>query len=183
MTGQDDISMLIKAYKFASVKHADQRRKGLKGEPYINHLTDVADILWNSGEVRDIPTVVAGILHDTIEDTETNRQEVAEEFSVEIASAVMEVTDDNSLSKQKRKQLQIEKAPSLSFMARQVKLADKISNLQGVLDSPPASWNDKRLLEYALWGEKVINRIKGTNEKLEQMFYDLFYKAKKKYEK
>lgn len=183
MTGPDNVSMLIKAYKFASVKHSDQRRKGLKGEPYINHLTDVADILWNSGQVRDIPTVVAGILHDTVEDTDTTRQEIEQEFSVEIASVVMEVTDDNSLPKSKRKQLQIEKASSLSFMARQIKLADKISNLQGVLESPPVSWSDKRLLEYAVWGEKVISRIKGTNENLEKHFYDLFYQAKKKYEK
>lgn len=183
MTGPDETSILIKAYRFASVKHSDQRRKGVKQEPYINHLTDVADILRNSGDVKDISTIITGILHDTVEDTDTTREELELEFSPAIASAVLEVTDDNSLPKQKRKQLQIEKAPGLSFMAKQVKLADKISNLRGVLDSPPASWNNKRLMEYAQWGEKVVSRIRGTNDKLEKIFYTLYENALTKYGK
>ena len=183
MTNQIDISMLIKAFKFVSVKHSGQRRKGYKGEPYINHLADAADILWNSGEIHDITTVVAGILHDTIEDTSTTQEELASEFSPEIASVVLEVTDDKSLPKDKRKQLQIEHAPQLSFMARQVKLADKISNLKGILESPPEGWDNERLLEYAKWSEKVISRIKGTNEILEKIYYKLFDEAIKKFSK
>jgi (p)ppGpp synthase/HD superfamily hydrolase len=88
----------------------------------------VAETLWKVG-VRDIPVIVAAILHDTVEDTETTLSEIKEQFGPAVRSLVQEVTDDKSLPKPERKRLQVEHAPHLSKGAQQIKLADKISNI------------------------------------------------------
>jgi guanosine-3',5'-bis(diphosphate) 3'-pyrophosphohydrolase len=149
----------------------------------VNHLIAVANNLWEVGEVFDIPTLVAGILHDTIEDTETSPEELEAEFGAQIRSIVEEVTDDKSLPKQVRKQLQIEHAGEASHEARCVKLADKISNVQDLVESPPVEWSLQRRIEYVNWAEAVVNRLRGTNEKLEQRFDALCQEARQKLEK
>src|SRR5436305_15011986 len=108
-----DIGILLDALEFASIKHRDQRRKDQERSPYINHPIAVARTLWAAG-IRDQTTLVAGVLHDTIEDTQTTREELAERFGDAIAGVVAEVTDDKSLPKQQRKELQVEHAPHLS---------------------------------------------------------------------
>ena len=76
-----DLSMIEKAYKIASEAHKDQKRKS--GEPYIIHPICVAIIL---AELElDKETIVAGILHDVVEDTVMTTDEIASEFSDEIA--------------------------------------------------------------------------------------------------
>lgn len=83
-----DASILEKAYIFADAAHSGQMRKN--GEPYIQHPLHTAYIL---AEIRaDLPTVAAGILHDTPEDTEKTLEEVEKEFGPEIASLVRGVT-------------------------------------------------------------------------------------------
>lgn len=71
---------ISRALDFAARKHAHQRRKGLKAEPYINHLTEVALHLAEASDGNDPQLVMAGLLHDTIEDTETTRDELAAAF-------------------------------------------------------------------------------------------------------
>jgi uncharacterized protein (UPF0147 family) len=71
------------------------------------------------------------------------RQWPAEDFK-EIAPVVMEVTDDKSLPKQARKQLQIDHASTLNAQAKVVKLADKICNLRDMSRSPPHDWSVQR---------------------------------------
>jgi guanosine-3',5'-bis(diphosphate) 3'-pyrophosphohydrolase len=83
---------------------------------------------------------------------------------------VLEVTDDKTLPKAMRKQLQIEHAPHLSSGAKYIKLADKISNIRDVSENPPAGWSKMRRREYIEWGEKVIAGLRGANENLENYF-------------
>jgi len=166
----DNLALIIKAYAFAARCHAGQRRKGCDHEPYINHLTDVAEKLWEIGAVRDVTVIAAGILHDTIEDTELTEEQLAVEFNVDIAAIVMEVTDDMSLPNAERKRLQIEHASSLSPRARLVKIADKISNIEDVISNPPVGWDDKRKRAYIEWGHAVVGKIRGTNDGLERWF-------------
>ena len=92
----ENISLLLRTFNFAAHKHQGQRRKGGQASPYINHLIDVAETLWEIGGIHDLNTIVAGILHDTLEDTETSRQELESKFGSEISSIVSEVTDDKS---------------------------------------------------------------------------------------
>ncbi len=177
----ESTGLLLKAIHFAADKHRDQRRKGAGHAPYINHPVAVAQTLWEVGGVRDATTLLAAVLHDTIEDTDTTPEELARLFGEEVLSVVLEVTDDKSLPKQTRKKLQIEHAAQLSSRARLVKLGDKICNLRDMIDFPPPDWSLKRLQTYAIWTENVIARIRGTNAALEACYDVELKRSKEKY--
>ena len=147
---------LIDAIAFAADKHRMQRRKDVRASPYINHPIALAHVLSHEAGVKDEKVLVAAILHDTIEDTETTESELRERFGSRIAAIVAEVTDDKSLPKQKRKELQVAHAPHLSRRAKLVKLADKICNLRDIAASPPADWTLGRRREYFDWAHRVV---------------------------
>ncbi len=177
----NDLAKFIQAASFAAKKHKTQKRKGAIEEPYINHPLEVANLLANVGKVEDYDILIAAVLHDTIEDTETTKEEIAELFGTKVSEMVLEVTDDKSLPKAERKQKQIEHAPHLSTGAKHIKLADKSSNIRDVTENPPDFWSNERRLEYILWGEKVIAGVRGVNENLEQYFDELIVQAKRKF--
>ncbi|MCU7906862.1 MAG: HD domain-containing protein [Candidatus Thiodiazotropha sp. (ex Epidulcina cf. delphinae)] len=164
------LQQLMRTLTFAARKHRDQRRKDIEASPYINHPITLADILVNEGGVTDTETLIAALLHDTIEDTDTTAEDIASEFGLVIAGLVMEVSDDSSLSKLERKELQIRHAPDLSRKARLVKLADKIANLRDIDQSPPADWSLQRKQAYFDWAKAVIDGLRGTHEGLEAIF-------------
>jgi len=161
---------IARALDFAARKHAGQRRKGLKAEPYINHLTEVARLLAEASDGADPQLVMAGLLHDTIEDTETTRAELAGTFGEDVASLVVEVTDDTSLPRDERKRRQVQTAPSKSARARMIKIADKIANLHSISESPPVGWSGRRKKEYIAWAREVAAACGPTNERLEELF-------------
>ncbi len=134
----NDLIRLARAYEFAARYHTDQRRKGAKAEPYINHLTEVALLVAESTGGADPNLVLASVLHDTIEDTKATFGDLVSVFGQDVAELVKEVTDDKNIHKADRKRLQVEHAPHLSPRARMIKIADKTSNLRSVLHSPPA---------------------------------------------
>jgi (p)ppGpp synthase/HD superfamily hydrolase len=166
----DDILLLTRAFAFAAEKHAHQRRKGESAEPYVNHLAEVAHLLAVAVDGRDANLIAAGLLHDTLEDTETTWDELASTFNEDIAELVGEVTDDKSLPKQERKRLQVERAPIKTDRAKMLKLADKTSNLRGIVASPPAGWSIERRLEYVAWGRDVAAGLRGVHAGLEAEF-------------
>jgi (p)ppGpp synthase/HD superfamily hydrolase len=163
---------LARAYHFAAVRHLGQRRKGKAGEPYINHLTEVADLVATATGGRDVDLVIAAVLHDVLEDTATAPAELAEAFGARITGIVGEVTDDKSLPKEMRKRLQIEHAPRISPEAKTIKLADKTANLRSIAKSPPAGWDAARIADYIAWAIAVADGCRGTNAMLEQKFED-----------
>jgi GTP diphosphokinase / guanosine-3',5'-bis(diphosphate) 3'-diphosphatase len=175
----NDAKLLLEAASFAARKHSGQKRKGKEGEPYVNHPLEVANLLVSVGGIDDIDVLTAGLLHDTVEDTGTTRDEIESRFGKTAADIVMEVTDDKSLPKQERKRLQVEHAPHLSPGAKLVKLADKISNITDILESPPADWDDQRRREYVKWGEAVVAGLRGVNAGLERHFDKLVERAQK----
>jgi len=170
---------LLAAIVFAAHKHRDQRRKDESASPYINHPIALANFLANEGGIDDERVLIAAILHDTIEDTETTEQELVREFGQEIASIVLEVTDDKSLPKSERKRLQIEHAASLSRRAKLVKLVDKVCNLRDIAETPPADWTLERRQEYFDWAKAVVDGLRGANPSLEHIF-DETYKLRPK---
>jgi len=169
-----DSIQIVNAMHFAATKHAEQKRKGYLEEPYFNHVSEVAWILANNAEEPDTNLIIAGLLHDTIEDTDTTHDELVEEFGNDVANLVQEVTDDKNLEKQVRKQLQIDDSSKKSDRAKQLKIADKISNLCGILSSPPLDWSRKRKLEYAEWSNKVIAGCKGVSKNLDDLFFVIY---------
>jgi (p)ppGpp synthase/HD superfamily hydrolase len=164
------ITALFKALHFAADKHRDQRRKNIEASPYINHPIEVAELLARVGDVQDLVTLQAAILHDTLEDTKTTVEELDAAFGAEVRHVVEEVTDDKRLPKVERKRLQIEHASHLSSRAKHVKLADKISNVRAVTQTPPANWPLTRRQEYLDWTEKVVAGLRGCNPQLEKLY-------------
>ena len=167
---------LFKALTFAAYKHRHQFRKGTKPVPYINHPIAVANLLVNVGNVSDPETIVAALLHDTVEDTETTLLELENEFSPTVSDLVAELSDDKSLPKDQRKRLQVEHAATLSRRARLIKLADKTCNLRDVIGDPPDGWSLQRKQEYFDWAESVVREMRGTNVELEKAFDAAFSK-------
>jgi len=174
-----DIVRLARAVDFAARKHRDQRRKGGLAEPYLNHVTEVARLVAEATEGRDPLAVIGALLHDTIEDTETTREELEAEFGPEVAALVGEVTDDKSLEKMERKRLQVETASGKSDRAKLVKIADKISNVNSIVSSPPADWDAGRRLGYVEWAAQVVKGCRGVNPWLEARFEDAYQKARR----
>jgi len=173
------VGSILKALRFSAEKHSDQRRKDAKSSPYINHPIQVAETLWTVGGVRDVTLLLAAILHDTIEDTGTRPDEIRAEFGEAVLALVLEVTDDKSLPKQVRKQLQVETAPHKTHNAKLLKLADKICNIHDIITSPPADWSLERKQEYLLWTEKVVAGLRGVNEAMEKYYDDLLKDGKR----
>ena len=167
---REDICLVTRATLFAAQRHADQRRKGRRQEPYFNHLAEVAASLCEAIEGDDAALVAAAFLHDTIEDTQTSLEELQGLFGEDIAALVMEVTDDKSLPKLERKRLQIATAPKKSRRAKLLKIADATSNVRSLAVDPPADWDTARVLDYIAWAEQVIGHCRGLNSKLEQAF-------------
>ena len=174
----NDIGKIMKAASFAAGKHKEQKRKGSDGEPYINHPLEVASLLANVGGVEDTDIIAAAMLHDTVEDSGVSFEEIAKEFGQAVAEYVREVTDDKSLPKAERKRLQVEHAPHLSHGAKQIKLADKISNIRDISENPPENWDLQRRREYVEWGEDVVAGLRGANPELEARFDKLAGSAK-----
>lgn len=163
---------LLEAISFAADKHRNQRRKDHEASPYINHPIAVANVLASEGGVDDEILLIAAILHDTVEDTKTTFEELEEKFGVEVTAVVREVTDDKKILKPERKRLQVEHAPHASARAKQIKIADKISNIRDIANKPPKDWKEDRKQKYLKWAGKVVNGCRGINAALDKVFDD-----------
>jgi guanosine-3',5'-bis(diphosphate) 3'-pyrophosphohydrolase len=158
---------LLRAAVFAAEKHRHQRRKDAEASPFINHPLAVATVLAVEGGVTDESLLVAALLHDTVEDTETTFDELEETFGKVVRNLVAEVTDDKLLPKQERKRLQVEHARGSSDAAKQLKIADKICNVRDIATKPPAGWPEERKAEYLDWTRRVVAGCRGVNPGLD----------------
>ncbi len=125
--------------------------------------------------------LIAGLLHDTVEDTQTTFEEIVASFGERVARIVMECTDDKSLEKSERKYLQVVNAPHKSPEAKCVKLADKSCNLASILADPPAAWSLERQQEYFAWAERVIRGLLGVNTGLDSHVNELLARGRAKF--
>ena len=164
------VRRILAAACFAAEKHAQQKRKGAAGEPYFNHLLEVAELVAASSDRLDVELLMAAFLHDTVEDTGVTLQDLQQRFGNDVAALVAEVTDDKSLPKETRKQLQVQNAPKKSERAQTLKLADKISNLRSILASPPAGWDRERKRQYFEWARQVVYGLANPNPYLKTQF-------------
>ena len=172
-----DAAKLMRAASYAAQKHRSHRRKGADADPYINHPLQVAAFLAEVGGITDVDILTAALLHDVVEDTDTTPEEIEELFGSRVRGFVMELTDDKSLSKAERKSKQVEHAPYLSNEAKQIKIADKYSNISDIVENPPHNWTEQRKAEYIKWGNEVFSGLRGVNENLDKAFEELISKA------
>ncbi len=168
---------VLRAALFAARVHATHRRKGASAEPYVNHVIEVAQILAEHGAPEE--AVIAGLLHDTVEDSADDPEPVTHarlvaEFGEDVAALVAEATDDKSLLKETRKALQVRHAATRSAAAKMLKLADKVSNLRAIAASPPANWDHPRRVEYVGWAGRVAAGLKGANPGLDALFDETY---------
>jgi GTP diphosphokinase / guanosine-3',5'-bis(diphosphate) 3'-diphosphatase len=119
------------------------------------------------GGVTDAEVLLAALLHDTVEDTDTTLEELASHFGPAVAALVREVTDDKQLQKEERKARQVEHASELTPRARLIKLADKSCNVRDITTNPPVGWSVVRRREYFDWTRRVVDQIRGSNAALE----------------
>lgn len=126
-----DLELIQRAYVFAATAHAGQTR--LSGEPYLSHPLAVADTLAEMG--FDEPTVAAGLLHDTVEDTKATIEEMDENFGEEVADIVDGVTKISMIPFENKEEAQAENirkmilAMSHDMRVLMVKLADRRHNM------------------------------------------------------
>ncbi len=120
----------LEALEFASIAHRVQHRKGAQDVPYISHPAMVGTILARGG--FDESTVIAGILHDVIEDTSFGYSDIAEKFGKEIANTVMHVSEDKSLPYLERKQKYLDNLKTAPEEALAVSMADSMANLMSI---------------------------------------------------
>lgn len=177
---QGDLTLFLQALNFSAGKHRDQRRKDSAASPYINHPIEVACLLWTVGGVHDEAAILAAILHDTIEDTDTNPEEIRALFGDDVLGLVLEMSDDKSLPKKERKLKQIAHSPRLSPRAKQIKLADKICNIHDIAFAPPEGWPLTRRIDYLEWARNVIDGLRGANDNLEKRFDETLALARQK---
>lgn len=173
----NELALVLEAAKFAAGKHKSHKRKDNR-TPYINHPLEVAELLARVGRVTDPEVLAAALLHDTIEDTDTQPEEISTIFGDRVLSLVLECTDDKSLPKAERKHQQVVNAPHKSDEAKLIKIADKISNMGDVVSLPPADWSWERRYGYLEWSESVFEGLRGVNYELDQNFQSVIEKAR-----
>ena len=193
-----DDSVVIKAYEIARSLHDGQFRKS--GEPYIIHPVAVAKILAGFG--MDNETVIAGLLHDVVEDTDYSREQLVEDFDDKIADLVDGVTKLGNISYDSTEAAQAENfrkmflAMSKDIRVLIIKLADRLHNMR-TLEYMPTEKRTSKAMEtleiYApLAGRLGIFSIKFELEDLALKYLyptefkklsDAVAKQKKVYEK
>jgi len=170
--------LISEAAEFAARRHTGMLRKGRGNEPYINHLAEVANLLATATGGRDAELIAAGWLHDTIEDTATTQEELAEKFSERAAGLVAEVTDDMNLPKSTRRRLQVLHSPGKSPSAKLIKIADKISNIRARIFPTPSREQREDLADYLAWAEQVVAGCRGGNAALDALFDEVVANAR-----
>ena len=188
----DDISMIAKAYAMASEAHADQLRKS--GEPYIIHPLNVATILADLE--LDKETIVAGLLHDVVEDTIMTEEDLEREFGTDVALLVDGVTkleklpltpggdqSDVKLEMQAENLRKMFLAMAKDIRVIMIKLADRLHNMRTLRYQKPESQQRiaKETLEiYCPIAQRLgISKIKTELDDLSlkylepEVYYDL----------
>ena len=155
-----------KAMKFAGEKHANQKVPGTNAN-YLLHISNVAmEIILAHSHNNNFDVNFAlqvAILHDTIEDTQTNFKELSLEFGEPIAKAVQALSKDAQIISKKEKMLDsLIKINTLQKEVGMVKIADRITNLQ----KPPNHWNEKKIKNYLIEAKLISSKLENMNSYL-----------------
>lgn len=142
--------LLNKAIEFATKKHAGQFRKGTT-LPYIVHPLEVLQILYSMRAETNV--MIAGVLHDTVEDTDTTLEEICELFGKDVAELVSSNSEDKRKSWDERKQHTIDALASAPKRIKMLIMADKLSNLRSIA------------YDYNHIGDKLWQRFNAPMEK------------------
>jgi (p)ppGpp synthase/HD superfamily hydrolase len=157
------------AIKYASYKHQERSQK-VKGTelPYVVHLSNVAmEVSIAAQHTRGFNLIFAiqvALLHDTIEDTATTYDDIKETFSEDIAAAVLALSKDYKLPKDKQIIDSISRIKKLQQEVWAVKLADRITNLQ----PPPEDWSEEKIFKYVKASQTILEELGEGNQYLKK---------------
>jgi guanosine-3',5'-bis(diphosphate) 3'-pyrophosphohydrolase len=152
------------ALKFATYRHLEKKQK-VNGTnlPYVVHLSNVAMEIFIAAHNTDCFdlsfAVQVALLHDTLEDTLTEYEEIKKEFGLDIADAVLALTKDNQLPEEQQTQDSLTRIKKLQEEVWAVKLAERITNLQ----TPPTNWKNHERLKYQAEARLILNELKYGN--------------------
>jgi guanosine-3',5'-bis(diphosphate) 3'-pyrophosphohydrolase len=169
MTGTDVVA-LARAYALAARAHAGQTRRGDAGIPYVNHCCEVAELVAEAG--APVAVVVAAVLHDVIEDSETTVDEIETRFGPEVAGMVASMTDPpetDALPRSEKKARQAEHMATAPREVRTIKIADQTSNVRDIVREP-AAWDAADAADYIAGAERVVAACRGAAPMLERSF-------------
>lgn len=144
------------AIEFATKRHRGQYRKGTT-IPYIVHPLEVMQILLEMG--ADTKLAIAGVLHDTVEDTNTTLEEIKERFGADVAKLVNSNSEDKSKSWEERKQHTIDSLAKASHRVKMLVMADKLANLRSIAR------------DYEAIGDRLWSRFNAPKKK-QAWYYD-----------
>lgn len=149
------------AVLFTMRKHANQTRRD--GSPYIAHPLRVAESLRSIGGIEDMDVILAGLMHDLIEDTDCEWATIARRFGKRVADLVAVLSGDMRLPKPQRRQEVVERIRSASDEAKAVRLADRLDNLADM-----KGFSESRRAEYIRDSWKIVEACAGANRALEE---------------
>jgi (p)ppGpp synthase/HD superfamily hydrolase len=130
------INPLLEAVAFAARAHQKQIRKDGQ-TPYVSHPLRVCLILSQVFAVRDLNALVAAVLHDTLEDTDTDYDDLQEKWGSEVASWVSALSKDKRLPEEEREAAYCQQLAAAPWQVQVCKLADMYDNLVDALQLPP----------------------------------------------
>lgn len=148
------------ALMYALHKHRSQSRED--GTPYVAHPIRVAESLRTIGGVTDTDVIVAALLHDLIEDTDTEYDDVRGRFGKRVADLVSALSGDMRLPKPERRVDVIERARHADGAVKAVRLADRLDNLDDM-----AGFSAARRAEYLDGSRRILEACRGANPALE----------------
>jgi guanosine-3',5'-bis(diphosphate) 3'-pyrophosphohydrolase len=145
----DPIQILLKAASYAARKHSDQKRAdGMT--PYFAHVARVTLLTRHFFKIADQDVLTATLLHDVIEDTNTDHDEIAEIFGMRVAKFVILLTKNKMLSKKQREkdyERRLRRAPEAVQIAKLADVFDNLSDRVGTTKLPKTLETAKKWLE------------------------------------
>lgn len=148
----------IRAIRFAAKAHLGQKYPGTDA-PYLLHLSmvsmEIMTALTNETDLNADLALQSAILHDVIEDTSVNYEQIGTEFGIAVADGVLALSKNMHLEKEKRMTdclHRIREQPREIWM---VKMADRISNL----DTPPHYWSSEKISEYRKEARQIYDAL------------------------
>lgn len=165
---QADVEKIQKAVSYAAEKHAKQFRNNGRETPYVVHPIGVAEYVIRIGHVYDVDIIVGALLHDVMDETGANYEEIGAYFGMDVVQYVQEMTVDSSLSVKEQQKQQIIQAPNQSKGATVIKLADKLHNMHTLMKDPSKGWTQDRLDHHFQWVQAVVNNLPKVSDPLQK---------------
>ncbi len=175
MTGTELISA---AREFAFSRHEGLVRPNRACQPYSVHLTEVAELIEQSGGSAE--EIAAGYLHDVLEDTLTTLGEIGAYFGTEVARLVDGLTDPPEWKGTPTLKRKLRQAERLSFECdgvKRCKHADSTSNVRSCVTDPPTGWTRQKFSDYLLGAKVVADACSSVSPYLVEQFNQAYTKA------